>query len=146
VKKEPVQYLRLKDGHPTAQKMQKLWQLADELGLHIEFYGHRTIVTDIDFPDRLYDMSDLENADDAVSDFPPGCEYTLRFENPEYTKYQEKLAEERDKQRKAEREAAEAAAAEKKRREEEERRRCQERQERAQLAELKAKYEGTTTG
>jgi hypothetical protein len=139
--KEPVEYLRLKDGHPTAQKMQKLWTLADELGLYISFYGHRTTVTDTDFPDRQYDMHDLENRDEAVSDFPPACEYVLRFENPEHTEFQRRRAEEFEKQRAAEKKAAEEREAERRRREEEEARRRIEQQERKMLAELKAKYE-----
>lgn len=53
--KAPSRNLRLTRAHPTAQKMSKLWSLADELGLHIEFYGYRTIVTDTDFPGRMYD-------------------------------------------------------------------------------------------
>ena len=86
-RKEPPEYLRLKDNHSTAQKMQKLWLLADKLGLHICFYGHRTLVTDTDFEGRQYDMYDLENRDEAVSDFPPMCEYVLKYENPEYTEF-----------------------------------------------------------
>ena len=139
--KEPAEYLRLRDNHPTAQKMQKLWTLADGLGLHISFYGHRTIVTDSDFPGRQHDMHDLENRDEAVSDFPPACEYVLKYENPEYTEFCQERDEAILRRRKAEQVAAGLEAAERERKAEEEARRRIEEAERKTLASLKAKYE-----
>jgi len=79
--KEPAEYKRLTDKHPTMQKLQKLWELADELGIHIDFYGHRTVVTDDQYPDRIYDMIDLDSPDAAISEFPYAFEVALRFEN-----------------------------------------------------------------
>jgi len=96
---EPAEYLRLKVNHPTAQKMQQLWDLAYKLGLSIAFYGHRTIVTDSEFPNRYYDMHDPEDSDDAISEFPPTLGYVLKFENPEFTKWHEEQNRERDAQR-----------------------------------------------
>jgi hypothetical protein len=75
---------RLKETHPTMQKVDKLWRLADELGISLHFCGHCTKVLDKE-TGQEFDLEDLEKAamrnfhTDPQS-FPPPCEYILTFE------------------------------------------------------------------
>jgi len=136
----PPRYLRLLDNHPTMVKLNKLAELADELGITILFSSHTTVVYDNEFPNPI-EMYDADHGSEyPVSDFPPTMEFVLRYENPEYIKLKEeeriKFEEERVQREKAKQEEIKRKAAEDQRRRELETTRI----EMAELARLKEKY------
>lgn len=108
----------------------------------LEFYGHRTVLFDKEFPDRIYDLEDIDGEDTiGIGTFPYQCEVNLLFENPEYTKFQKsaeeeyRIRQEKEIQARIEAEKLAAIEAEKKRQAE------IEAAERSELARLKQKYE-----
>jgi len=136
--KLPPKRMVLKDKHPVMEKFNQLCALADDLGITLSFYGHRTHVEDAD--GNCFDVEDIENADVPMSDFPPCTEVRLVYDNPAYIALKEKeraeyrkVCEERDAAMKAAAEAKEAA-------DKLEREQAKERQEREQYAKLKEKY------
>jgi hypothetical protein len=133
------QYRRLLDHHPTAQKLDKLFAFMDEIGISIAVYQSATIINDQDFPHEVL-ITDLDHTDENVDFFPPGLEYVLKYENPEYKKEQEEQAKkDRERREAARKEAEEAArlAEEKRKRDAEEALRAREL---AELERLKKKY------
>lgn len=141
--KKPSRYLHLKDNHPTMVKLNKLNDLAIELGIQISFMrGWRTIVQDNERDTNLPALY-LEEIDDgqAIEEFPPTFEYKVIYDNPEYLTALKQEQEEYDKNRaQRERDDAEIAVAAQKAKEEK-RARELEQQERAELARLKNKYQ-----
>ena len=71
---------RCKENHPTVQKLNKLWDYMEELGLTIEF-NYRTVVKDEDRPEEFY-LEDLEEhpSSHMVSFLPYSLETKLVFE------------------------------------------------------------------
>lgn len=134
--------LVLNDNHPTAIKVMKLMDLADQLGLTISFSGQRVMIQDTDRDPNLPILycEDIEGEGHWFEEFPFTTEYRLVYNNPKYIE-QEKL--EYETRRKAEQEAVrienERIAA-KKKEEEALRALAIEHKERQQLADLKAKY------
>lgn len=135
----------LKDKHPTMQKLQKLMDLADELGLHLSFWGQRTVITDnerdTDLP-PLY-IEDIESHD-GPQEFPPSLEFKIVYDNPDYIAHEKaerdrlnRAQEERKRKEEEARRIAEKKEAERRAREVEDR-------ERRELARLKEKYEPIT--
>ncbi|CAB4196731.1 hypothetical protein UFOVP1290_251 [uncultured Caudovirales phage] len=96
--------LRLTDKHPTAIKIQKLFDLADDLGITIYFSNCGTYISDRDRDQKLPDISiyDIE-PDHYVNQFPPSTEFQMVYDNPEYLK-QCKIENEEDNARRAEEE------------------------------------------
>ena len=137
------QYLRLKDNHPTMIKLMKLYQLADELKIHLTFHGQTLIVEDEDRDPNLpyLRLEDLESGD-SPGEWPPTCEFKVIYENPAYLEEQAKEREEA-RQKRAEQDRLRAEAQAKKQKEEDELRAKQlEESERFLLANLKKKDEG----
>ncbi len=134
--------LRLKDNHPTAVKIAKLCDLADELGITLSFYGQRVVVEDRERDKELPPLylEDIED-DHWFEEFPFTTEYKLVYDNPEYIAQQKKEQEERDRVRAEEARIAKERAEAKVKTENERRAREQEERERRLLAELKEKYE-----
>lgn len=93
---KPARYLRLKDSHPTMQKLDQLFALAEELGINIGFSGYG--VATIEDRDRDKDlpplrMQDIENSDYPMDSFPPTLDFKVIYENPEHIEM-ERLAHE----------------------------------------------------
>lgn len=134
-------YLKLRDNHPTMVKLQKLYELADELGIHISFHSHRTVVQDNDQKQDLPPMF-LEELDsgESIQEWPPVFEYKVIYQNPAHIAQENAEREERDKIRKAEEAKREADRKAKEKVEADARKRAEEQRERAELARLKAKY------
>lgn len=140
--KKIARRLVLKETHPTAVKISKLMELADELGISISFLHQRVLINDRDRDENLPPLflEDIEN-DHWFESFPFETEYKLVYANPEYLAREK--AEEMERLRiraeelRVSREKAEAAA----KLELEERARSLEARERRILAELKEKYE-----
>jgi hypothetical protein len=135
------QYLRLKDNHPTMVKLMKLYDCAEELGIHLSFHGGACTVYDRDRDPKLpfITIEDVDNHE-ALQEWPPATEFLCRYENPaalaqREKEYAEYLAERAAKQAKKE---AEAKAARKL--EEENALERQEALEKRELARLKTKY------
>ena len=139
--KNVSQYLRLKDNHPTLKKFEKLCSLAEELGLSINVDSQQIILHDLDQPKIAFLVKDIEDWAALVCAIPPTTEYYIRYENPEYIA----LQAERTKQSAIQRQEKEAKElAEKLLRQKAEQERVAidlEKKERAQLVELKRKYE-----
>ncbi len=136
--KPPAKRLILTDKHPVMQKFNQLCALADDLGISLSFYGHRTHIEDAD--GNCFDVEDIESSDHPMSDFPPCTEVRLAYDNPKYIALKEK---EHAEYRKAceERDAAMKAAAEAKLAAENlARAQAKEQAEREQYAKLKEKY------
>ena len=141
--KKTARFLRLKDEHPTMVKLNKLYDLAEELGLSLSFESFQTTVFDKDrdekLPPVILEYTDTDSDDKAVGEWPPTFEFVARYENPKYLTEQEAerevqyKAEQECQKQAAEKSAAAAAAAVVARR------RRVEQQEREQLASLKAK-------
>lgn len=134
--------LMLKDTHPTMQKIQKLYALAEDLGITISFHGQATTVEDRDRDSNLPILY-LEDLDDGEGPqmWPPTFEFKLVYDNPAFLAEQKREWDERraaeaaktkdtEDKRKA-KEAAEKAREAK----------AKEDRERKLLAELKEKYE-----
>ena len=135
--------LRLKDNHPTAEKLSKLCALADDLGISLSFYNHTVIVEDKDRDEKLppLHLEDIEDNWNSVGCFPPTTEYKLVYDNPEYVAQQQRENQAR-RRKEEEKKAAEQKAAEAKAKAERERQaKEKEARERKMLAELKEKYE-----
>ena len=139
--KKVYPYLKLKDNHPTMVKLNKLYELAEELGISISFGAHRTIVDDRerdkDLP-PLY-IEDIDNGE-AIQEWPPVFEYKVYYQNPEHVAKEKAEQEERDRKRKEEEAQREADRKAKEKAEKEARARAEEKRERAELARLKEKY------
>jgi len=136
-----AEYLRLKDNHSTMVKLMKLYDCAEELGIHLYFSGGACLVEDEQRDSNLprIRLEDIESAD-AVYEWPPSCEFKAIYENPEAIaqrakEHTEYLAEVEVKRAKKE---AEAEAAQKL--EEEIARERLETLEKRELARLKTKY------
>lgn len=81
------QYLRLKDSHPTMQKLDKLFALAEELGISIAFnsYGVATVYDSKHGKDLPpFRMQDIDNPDYPMESLPPTLEFQVVYENPKY--------------------------------------------------------------
>ena len=72
---------KLKDNHPTMIKLNKLFELADELGISISFYGHRAVVNDIDRSnnDPILYLEDIEDTNNNMAEFPPATEFKVVY-------------------------------------------------------------------
>jgi hypothetical protein len=140
--KKISQRLVLKDTHPTAVKVSKLMDLADELGLSISFLHQRVLIKDKDRDGNLPSLY-LEDIEEGhwFDSFPFETEYKLVYNNPEFLAQERREHEERirvrdeqerlDKEKAAQLIAEKTAAAAK----------ALEARERCILAELKEKYE-----
>lgn len=77
--------MRLKDDHPTAEKLSRVWELMEKLGLTLEVsrYGETTVY-DRDQV-RSFDFQDIEEGEDSVNkaphSFPPLMETKLTFQS-----------------------------------------------------------------
>lgn len=88
--KEPARYMRLKDGHPTMVKLNKLFQLADELGISISYSSSgAATIRDLDFVDGVAPLilSDIEHSEYPMEDFPCTLDFKVTYENPAYLVY-----------------------------------------------------------
>lgn len=134
-----AQYLRLRDTHPTMIKLEKLNQVADELGLSFSFYQNSCRLSDKDLPDVDIRICDLES-NDGPSWFPFEIEYKCLVDNPVYLQECKERAE-ADAILRAEKQAEkERLENEKKEKSERERMARERQQEIAQLLKLKEKY------
>ena len=133
--------LRLTDTNPTTVKLNKLIDLAGELGIRLWFTNQVILVEDRDRDASLPDlyMEDIE-PDHWFEEFPPSTEFKLTYENPAYLKVEKELNLKYQQDLKNKQAAREA----KLQAQQEEFKRtakiAQEIQERQMLAELKAKY------
>ncbi len=134
--------LRLRDNHPTMVKLTKLYNLAEELGITLNFMHARAVVVydkerDPNLPDLL--MEDLEDGH-TIENWPPTFEYKVIYDNPAYLAEEKRLNEERQKKQKEEQEKLEAARKAKEKAEQERKERELELKERTELARLQTKY------
>ena len=134
--------LRLRDNHPTMVKLTKLYDLAEELGISLNFMHARAVVVhdndrDPNLPDLF--LEDLED-DHTVENWPPTFEFKVICDNPAYTAEEKKLEAERMKQMREEKERQEAVRQAKEKTEQERKARELELKERAELVRLKSKY------
>lgn len=67
---------RLAAKHPTREKVEKLVDLALQLGIHIEFHGSNTVIADKDFPGNTYYLADPDD-NTGVASFPPAVDYVI---------------------------------------------------------------------
>ena len=77
---------RLKEEHPVAQKVRKLEDLADELGLTIDIgWGDQIVIQDNE-TGQNYKYKDIEqsfDSHDSTSSFPYGMETKLIYSDEE---------------------------------------------------------------
>jgi hypothetical protein len=86
--------LILKDNHPTMVKLDKLFGLAEELGLSFSFHHYGTSVHDSERDSNLPELIMLDadhQQDEGVMDFPPTLEFKLVYDNPAYLAEQKRL-------------------------------------------------------
>jgi hypothetical protein len=76
-------YKILTDKHPTMQKVEKVFDLFNTLGISFEVMQNRTIVTDKEFPDIDFLMVDIEDRLDdptySIDTIPPNFDYKIGF-------------------------------------------------------------------
>ncbi len=65
---------KLTDTHPTQIKLNKLIDLAEELGISLEFDSGYCIVTDSERPGITFKIEDIEGDEGSVYNFPPCTE------------------------------------------------------------------------
>lgn len=71
---------RLKEGHPTIIKLEKLFDYMAELGLTISVTRHgETIVWDNEWPNKDLMVKDADNGETLGASFPPNLEYKVVF-------------------------------------------------------------------
>ena len=88
--KAPAQYLRARESHSTMVKLDKLLELMESLRLSVSVEGENILLHDGDFPGRTFIFVDTDSGrPNECYEFPPTCEFYLRFENPAYTTFQE---------------------------------------------------------
>jgi hypothetical protein len=142
--------LKLNDNHVTMKKFLKLTDLAEDLGISLEFLGDRICITDINRDPKLPPIyiEDIEGG--SIEEFPINMEYKMTYDNPEYLEQERLKKEELSNQRKERERLEELKKTEKlalqKKAElerEEKRLKDEEIKEKALLADLKAKWEGT---
>jgi hypothetical protein len=141
--KKLAERLRLTDNNPTAVKLQKLFALADELGISLA-YGQQTVrVFDNDRDSKLPTLF-MEDIEDHhwFEEFPPTTEYKLVYDNPLFIEQRRKEYEERDRKREEEARLEREKRAAREKADVEKRAREQEARERKLLSDLKSKYEG----
>ena len=145
VEKKISEYMRLKDNHPTMVKLQKLYDLAEELKIQISFSQSLSVVNDRDLPEDhpMFRLEDLDSGE-AVEEWPPTFEYKIIYQNPAYITEETRLRKEREATAVAENKKKAEAQVARRKAEEEERKQETERKERAELARLKRKYEEDT--
>lgn len=136
--------LRLKDNHPTMVKLNKLYDLTEELGISLTFVNARAVIVhdndrDSNLPDLL--MEDLEEGHE-IEHWPPTFEYKVVYDNPAYLAEEKRLNEERLKNRKEAEAIMEAQRKAKEQAEKERKEREIELKERAELERLQNKYKG----
>lgn len=134
--------LVLKDTHPTAIKIAKLCDLANELGISLSFYHQRVLVDDNDRDKNLPPLY-LEDIEENhwVESFPFEMEYKLVYENPAYVAQQKQEQEERERAEYLALKISREKEEQKAKAEAEERAKALEARERRLLSELKDKYE-----
>lgn len=71
---------RITDNHPTMLKFNTLCNLAEDLGISLDFDNYRTILRDKEFPDISFEILDNEDYR-PVMDLPPFLEFKIVFES-----------------------------------------------------------------
>jgi len=69
---------KLKHDHPFYKKVEELMRYAETLGVSINFYGHKTVISDEE-NEKYYDLKDNDNGEN-LSYFPSFTEFKLTFE------------------------------------------------------------------
>lgn len=135
-------YLRCRDEHPTVVKLQKLFDLADELGISFEIIEQSCVVYDSERDSNLpgLQLQDIETGDFGGV-FPPPLEYKLIYDNPVYLKEQQDRLEEDRRLSKERAETLRLQFEQEKIANEKKKQLVIEAKERALLSELKLKYE-----
>lgn len=89
-------FLRLKDTHPTMVKLNRLIDLASELGISISYSDNMVVVSDKDRDPKLPHLflQDLDSSDYPPSDFPPIFDFKIIYDNPEYLENCDKIQKE----------------------------------------------------
>lgn len=95
-----TQYLRLKENHPTMVKLNKLFELADELGISISYHCSGPVVQDDEWEGEEINLRDIEDEGSrtyAITTFPPTTEWRAIVDNPKYIEEENKRREEYNK-------------------------------------------------
>lgn len=78
--------MRLKDNHPTMQKLMRLYELADEIGLSLNFDDPNrpfaVIVHDDAYPGVRFELRYIE-PHWHVTSWPPTSEFRVTYEAPD---------------------------------------------------------------
>lgn len=70
---------RLSDTHPTMEKLRKIFSLASELGIDIDYsYGNAQVFVRDKDQKSVFSLKDTDN-DRAVTEFPSFSEYKLTY-------------------------------------------------------------------
>jgi len=89
------QWIRLKIGHPTLAKLVKLFNHADELGIHLSFKNGYPTIKDYELPDT-HPVFWLQYIDDdsSVLECPPLFDFKIIHKNPDFLAEQERILNE----------------------------------------------------
>jgi len=72
---------RLKENHPTYQKFLKLYNLAEKLGISLEFIGDQCFLVDFDLPKIRFQVKDIE-PNHILTSFPYPTEFEITYQKP----------------------------------------------------------------
>jgi len=70
--------MKLKKDHPTAQKLNKIFRIMDNMGLSISVSDDEISVTDKQ-SDKVYRVEDVEPDNELCAEFPPVYDYKITY-------------------------------------------------------------------
>ena len=70
--------MRLKRDHPTAQKLQKIFRIMDNMGLYISVSDNEISLTDKQ-SDMVYSIEDMDSGGVSCVEFPPSYNYKVTY-------------------------------------------------------------------
>ena len=74
---------RLKDSHPVAQKVFRVYELMEDLGICVEVGDTGRMLLHVLDGDTIYEIEDIEGSDRPMAVFPPETEWKIVYEKEE---------------------------------------------------------------
>ena len=77
-----MSYMRLKENHPVHQKAESLFNLMEDLGLHISMTSSGIRIEDVETDQEfeLYDIEANPSNENGVYELPPCTEWILCYD------------------------------------------------------------------
>jgi hypothetical protein len=69
--------VRANDNHPLHKKLEKIWDLMEELGVYFNLPYSNVMNVEVSCGKEIWKLVDLEDGGISISNFPPAFEYKL---------------------------------------------------------------------